>query len=146
VSDLAAPAEIATWTSPDSNSQAEYDHHAFLYWPATSQLVLPINQWGRDGRFEDSFFGAVVLHVDRAGINEVGRVAHDAVTPPAELVCGPQPEPRPADSKSYCEPQPQPDPVQRSLVIGSDLWTLGQWVLQQNALADLSVGAKVAVA
>jgi hypothetical protein len=49
-------------------------------------------------------------------------------------------------SKPDCVPQPQPDPIQRSLVIGGDLWTLGQWVLQQSTLADLSIGTKVPVA
>ena len=85
-------------------------------------------------------------------------MAHDAVTPPAEVYCGPVGEPRPdvdggsgsgadsSPSKPDCVPQPQPDPIQRSLVIGGDLWTLGQWVLQQSTLADLSIGTKVPVA
>src|SRR5690606_15602374 len=70
VTNLAAPVETATWTLPNSHSDAEYDHHAFTFWPATSQLVLPVNEWPESGRYEEGFFGAVVLHVDRAGITE----------------------------------------------------------------------------
>jgi uncharacterized secreted protein with C-terminal beta-propeller domain len=158
VTDLAAPTELATWSLPGSGSTAEWDHHAFLYWPATQQLVLPINEWSPTRAYEDGFFGAVVLHVDRSGITEVGRVEHDKVTPSEEQWCGKPIEPLPVDesegsgdgvssSPSYpeCEPVPQPDMVQRSLVIGGDLWTLGQWVLQSNALSDLARGAVVRV-
>jgi uncharacterized secreted protein with C-terminal beta-propeller domain len=62
-----------------SQSEAEWDHHAFLWWPATSLAVLPI-----DTR---RFSGAAGFRVDRAaGIAEIGRITHpageDAWTPP----------------------------------------------------------------
>jgi hypothetical protein len=94
-----------------------------------------------------------VLAVDRSGIAEVGRVEHDAVTPTQEQWCG-KPEPMPVEedggassSPAYpgCEPMPQPDMIQRSLVVDGNLWTLGQWTLQANALADLARGAVVPV-
>jgi hypothetical protein len=133
---------------PDSNSGAEWDHHAFLYWPATKQLVLPMNLWSDRGD-GSGFFGAVVLSVDRGGITEVGRIEHDLFTPSGEDWCGKPVEPLPTEdggaTSTYpgCEPVPQPDMIQRSLVLGDDLWTLGQWALQANALADLSRGAVV---
>jgi hypothetical protein len=143
VTDLAAPVELATWSLADSNSVAEWDHHAFLYWPATKQLVLPVNQWSERGD-GTGFWGAVVLTVDRAGITEVGRVQHDMVTPSTEEWCG-VPEPLPADDGTSsprpdyeCVPTPQPNPIQRSMVIGGDLWTMAQWTLQANTLADLA--------
>src|SRR5690606_30980211 len=51
VTDLASPTEVATWTLPASQSRVEHDHHAFLYWPATKQLVMPLYQFeaGSDG-------------------------------------------------------------------------------------------------
>jgi uncharacterized secreted protein with C-terminal beta-propeller domain len=154
VSNLAAPTELATWSLPNSGSSVEWDHHAFLYWPATKQLVLPVNEWPPTGNYEDGFFGAVVLTVDRTGITEVGRVEHENVTPSEEEFCGRPIEPLPADdssgggtSPSYpeCVPAPQPDAIQRSLVIGDGLWTLGQWALQSNSLADLTLRAVVRV-
>lgn len=82
VQDLANPTELAKWTLPQSNSGAEWDHHAFLWWPATKTLVLPVQQY--DSRGADTG-GAVVLRVDRAtGIQELGRVAH-AIEKPANL-------------------------------------------------------------
>jgi hypothetical protein len=46
VADLANPKELAKWTVPGGSSGAEFDHKAFLYWPATKTLVLPLTQWG----------------------------------------------------------------------------------------------------
>jgi uncharacterized secreted protein with C-terminal beta-propeller domain len=47
-------------------SQAESDHHAFLYWPATGLAVVPFGQQ------------AVAMHISRAaGIRELGRIVHD---------------------------------------------------------------------
>jgi uncharacterized secreted protein with C-terminal beta-propeller domain len=147
VTDLAAPTEVATWSLPDSNSAAEWDHRAFLYWPATKQLVLPVNLWSLRGD-GTGFFGAVVLTVDRSGIAEVGRVEHEPFTPSDEEWCGKPVEPLEGDAvppAPDCLPVPQPDMIQRSLVVGDDLWTLGQRTLQANTLADLARGAVIDV-
>jgi hypothetical protein len=55
----------------------EFDHHAFLWWPAAKLAVVPVEAYDR----EPTFAGAVGLRVDRgAGIAEAGRVRHpDAV-------------------------------------------------------------------
>ena len=154
VTDLASPTEVATWTLPNSNSGAEYDHHAFLYWPATKQLVLPVNLYDWQGD-DGGFFGAVVLHVDRSGITESGRIEHPSIELTGEdYGCEPYPMPRPVEpnggigsssTPADCPPIAQPDQVQRALVVGDDLWTLGQWTLQQNALADLTTGARIRI-
>lgn len=153
VTDLASPTEVATWTLPASQSRVEHDHHAFLYWPATKQLVMPLYQFeaGSDG-----FVGAIVLHVDRSGISELGRIAHASIELSGEQYgCDvPYPMPRPVErdggigtsgAASDCPAITQVDPVQRALVIGDDLWTLGQWTLQQNALVDLTTGASIRI-
>ena len=66
VSDPAAPTEVARWTEPNGRSGAEEDHRAFLWWPETDQVVLPLDS--------PTFSGAVVLHVGRDAIGETGRV------------------------------------------------------------------------
>jgi uncharacterized secreted protein with C-terminal beta-propeller domain len=71
VSDLAHPARLQRLRLGErwSHSAAEWDHHAFLWWPATKLAVLPIDSEG--------FRGAAGYRVDRArGISELGRVSH----------------------------------------------------------------------
>jgi hypothetical protein len=59
-------------------SAAQNDPHAFLWWPATKLLVLPLNDYSSS--YEETFNGAVGLHVDRAaGITEAGRTEHPRV-------------------------------------------------------------------
>ncbi|MEO5839912.1 MAG: beta-propeller domain-containing protein [Acidimicrobiales bacterium] len=75
VSDLANPTEIATWKQSNSNSQAEYDHHAFLYWDERKIAVLPV--YGNNGSNT-----AVILSIDpQKGIAEVGRISHTQDSP-----------------------------------------------------------------
>ena len=65
VSDLRHPARIAHATLGQGWSEAESDHHAFLFWPRTGLLVVPFDQ------------RAVGYRVGRAhGIDAVGRIAH----------------------------------------------------------------------
>src|SRR5205085_1986073 len=64
VSDPAHPSRLAHATLGQGWSQAESDHHAFLYWPATSLVVVPFGQH------------AVAMHISRAGIDELGRIVH----------------------------------------------------------------------
>jgi uncharacterized secreted protein with C-terminal beta-propeller domain len=42
VSDPARPSRLSRYALPGGYSQAESDPHAFLYWPATGTLVIPI--------------------------------------------------------------------------------------------------------
>ncbi len=72
VSDLAHPARLQKAQIGErwSSSAVEWDHHAFLWWPATKLAVLPIDS--------QDFTGAAGYRVDRArGISELGRVSHD---------------------------------------------------------------------
>jgi uncharacterized secreted protein with C-terminal beta-propeller domain len=73
VSDLARPVRLqkAQIAERWSSSEVEWDHHAFLWWPATKLAVLPIDSQG--------FRGAAGYRVDRAGgIAEIGRISHPA--------------------------------------------------------------------
>jgi hypothetical protein len=67
VSDPANPQRIQQHKlSQGSSSDAEYDHHAFLFWEKTNLAVLPV--------YEGEFNGAVGFKVLRTGIDEAGRV------------------------------------------------------------------------
>lgn len=66
VSDPASPAKLDGHVLPDTWTQAESDPHAFLFWPDTEQLVVPIE--GATDR------GALVLGVDGDSLTEQGLV------------------------------------------------------------------------
>jgi hypothetical protein len=93
-----------------ASTDAEYDHHAFLYWPATSLLMLPVQHWTET----ESFAGAVGFRVKRdAGITEIARVVHDS-------------------GADY------PIPVRRSMVIGDRVFTLSDLGLKGSRLDNLA--------
>jgi uncharacterized secreted protein with C-terminal beta-propeller domain len=74
VSDLRRPARLQRRTLPAAYSEAEFEHHAFLYWPPSRLTVVPVATYG-----DRPFVGAIGFRVGRAnGIDEVGRIAHGA--------------------------------------------------------------------
>jgi uncharacterized secreted protein with C-terminal beta-propeller domain len=76
VSDPAAPRRIAQRALDADWSEAESDHHAVLYWPATRLLVLPVQN------ARTAFAGAVGLHVaPDTGITPIARLAHPSGAP-----------------------------------------------------------------
>ncbi|GIM88580.1 beta-propeller domain-containing protein [Paractinoplanes toevensis] len=101
VGDPASPRRLAQHVVPQSVSDAEFDPHALLWWPATGLLVVPIK-----GAVE----GALALRVDAGGLHEAGKIS------------------------GY---------VDRSLVIGSDLWTLGESGMTAFDLSTLDQRATV---
>jgi uncharacterized secreted protein with C-terminal beta-propeller domain len=78
VSDPADPKRVDQITlSKGSNSEVEYDHHAFLFWQPTGLAMVPIQQWWYDEDSESAFLGAVGFEVNEGGdLREVQRVAH----------------------------------------------------------------------
>jgi hypothetical protein len=92
-SDPAAPRLLArTLLGEGSSSTVQYEHHAFLFWPASELVVIPVSIFAPHAvplplatksspasgpEAEDGFTGAIGFHVDRAGISELGRVEHD---------------------------------------------------------------------
>jgi uncharacterized secreted protein with C-terminal beta-propeller domain len=98
VSDPAKPTRIAQHeVGSSSSSEAEYNHHAFLWWAPASLAVMPVQIYGSGDRGQE-FSGAIGFKVARGGIGDAGRVTH------------------PADDYAA--------PVQRSLVIGDRLFTM----------------------
>jgi uncharacterized secreted protein with C-terminal beta-propeller domain len=108
VSDLRRPVRLHTHKVSSSASEAEYDHHAFLYWPRTGLTVVPVNSYDRAGT--DSF--ALGLRVARGGIAEIGKVRHG----------------RPDAF----------DPIRRSVVVGDGLYTVSGRGVKASELGDLS--------
>jgi hypothetical protein len=90
VRDPANPLRLSTAALGSYGTPVEWDHHAFLYWPETAQLVLPVDpNWCADITFEDDGFsddesteaaceqgGAVVVQVQGDALAVQGRVAH----------------------------------------------------------------------
>jgi Beta propeller domain len=115
VSDLAAPARLATFALTAAISSAEFDPHAFLYWPATHLMVVPLQVAGMaagapvppDGVAqapEPPQPGALVLRIDDSGITKTGFIT----------------QPDTANTTGY----PGYSPIERSLIIGQTLWTI----------------------
>jgi hypothetical protein len=81
--DVSNPAEPARLhqraVGSGSNSEAEYDHHAFLWWPPSALAVIPLSVYPQEG---EPFTGAIGFRARKAeGIDEVGRVSHPAIEP-----------------------------------------------------------------
>jgi Beta propeller domain len=137
VSNLAAPRlQARASLGSGSSSQVQYDHHAFLFWPPTALAVLPVSIYpttpvsvpptpqplpavgsrggpSLTGETTGGFVGAIGLRVDRSGITEVGRIAHDPV--------------------NGASPQ-----IDRSLVIGPQLFTVSSEGVMASSLATLA--------
>ncbi|MGH3738638.1 MAG: beta-propeller domain-containing protein [Micromonosporaceae bacterium] len=105
VSDLAAPRRLAQYHLRYGSSEAEYDPHAFLYWPKTGLLVIPVSAGAepaldqpqvRQPGTTPAYGGALVLKLSGDTFTELGSVSH-----------------------------PQ-GAVRRSLIIDQTLWTVSQ--------------------
>lgn len=113
VSDPAAPTRIAQHHVRYGHSEAEFDPHAFLYWPATNTLVIPLTTYGKDGSAAPRS-GAMVLRLTGGGFVESGLVHHTEV----------------AERNA-------PEMIRRSLVIDGVLWTVSDHALKATDLATM---------
>jgi hypothetical protein len=73
ISDRAAPRLVQAVHYPGGSSLVEFDHHAFLYWPATGLAVVPLSEQTKSGA---GFDGAVGIQVGGGGLTESGRASH----------------------------------------------------------------------
>jgi hypothetical protein len=129
VSDLTDPRLRATHHVRAGHSEAEFDPHAFLWWPAERIVVVPLtvpfNRVDRGFGDDDSGAafpvpesGAMVLRLDDAGFSELALITH------------------PADNLRGHSAQ-----IRRSLVIGDVLWTVSTAGLQANHLSTMETVA-----
>jgi len=131
VSDLTAPVRLAVYHLRSGHSEAEFDPHAFLYWPASRLLVIPVQLSPAvtpepaqgTGSVPQSATAplrpvseAVLLHVGDHTITRLGTITH----PPAPAF-------------------PAGGQIRRSLITGATtLWTLSDTGLKANDLATLA--------
>lgn len=81
VSNPAEPRRTRVWTLPGASTEAEYDHHAFLWWPATRTLVVPLNPRfaiEMDAADTGNRPTAIALRVDADAITRTGLITHPA--------------------------------------------------------------------
>jgi hypothetical protein len=90
-------------------SEAEWDHHAFLYWAPARVAVLPVQATILRSGPDRPFSGAVVARVGRSAIDLLGTVSHR-----------------------------ESAPIRRSLVVGSTLYTLSEAGLEGSGLTTLA--------
>jgi uncharacterized secreted protein with C-terminal beta-propeller domain len=113
VADLNDPARVATYKLGNGYSEAEYDPHAFLYWPSDETLVVPLQTYRADG---ETGSGVLVLRLAGDHLDEVGQLKHPHK--------GPDYDGRGA--------------IRRSLVIDQTLWTVSDDGVMVNDLHSLT--------
>ena len=112
VADATRPTRVAQHHIPSGWSESEFDPHAFLYWPPTGLLVVPLSSPYRSG--------ALALRVSGSEITEAGTVTH------------------PTDASGG---RGGHMPIRRSLIAANTLWTLSDTGLRATdptTLANLA--------
>ena len=71
VASLAHPERLDQLFLGRGSSSVEYDHRAFLFWPDSDTMVIPLQTWTRR-----PFNGVVVLTVDDSGLRRRGTIQH----------------------------------------------------------------------
>ncbi len=118
VSDPAHPTRLAHLVKPNYTSGAEFDPHAFLYWPESGTAVLPINTW-QDGQYNA---GALVLNIADSAITVKATVDHP-LTSPNSFQGG----------------------ITRALMVGNTLWTLSDTGLMASSAGSFTRQAWIAL-
>ena len=111
VSDPTDPRRLSRMTFNEAYSDAEWDHHAFLWWAPEEISVLPLQRWSRDERTgkEDFFSGAAVLRITPQRVKQAGEIRHPGFVEEECEECG-----------------VWSAPISRSLVIGDTLFTFSE--------------------
>src|ERR671910_211162 len=147
VRDPAAPTRVAQATLPNSSSGAEWDHHAFLWWPDASLVAIPVSAY--DGTPFEGLVGYTV-DVDGATITERGRIVHPTQVDVPTGAPG-KPVPLPTEpgagtgagvsgdpgAEGVAPELSFPTPITRSLVIGDRLWALSGGGMASSDLTTL---------
>ncbi|MGB8360755.1 MAG: beta-propeller domain-containing protein [Acidimicrobiia bacterium] len=116
VSDPSNPRRLDTFTlDSGSNSEIEYDHHAFLYWDGLA--VIPVQQYWWDEKSDSVFMGAIALRVSEDGdLVKAGEIVH------------------PGGDDENWDGRAQ---IRRSLVVGDSVYTVSSKGLMKNDLDTL---------
>jgi uncharacterized secreted protein with C-terminal beta-propeller domain len=108
VSDVRSPRRLDSFSLGKSWSEAEQDHHAFLWWSRSRLAVIPVLASG-----DTPFAGALGLRVRPGGISLAGRVVHGA------------------DGSAGAQ-------IRRSVVVGDVLYTVSDTGVKATALASFA--------
>jgi uncharacterized secreted protein with C-terminal beta-propeller domain len=115
VGDPARARRVARYHLRDGQSEVEFDPHAFLFWPASGLVVLPVTRAYRGPGGPAGFgTGALVLRLHDGTLDRLGIVR-----------------------------QPRGGMIRRSLVVGDTLWTVSDTGVQAVSGTDLSARAWV---
>lgn len=112
VTDPAQPRLRSRFHERGAGSEAEWDPHAFLYWPRSELAMVPITDW-REGKGS----AALVLRVTDAEISKIGTIEHPAT--------------RQIDG-------PFDQSIRRCVVIGDSIWTVSDLGLKVSDIATLT--------
>jgi hypothetical protein len=114
VSNLRKPVRLHQKVIGPGSSEAEYDHHAFLYWPRTGLVAVPVQTYSAEPGIADTpFVGAIGFRVGRQlGIEELGRVTHET------------------EGGNY--------QIRRSLVVGDALYTVSDAGVRASSLTTFA--------
>lgn len=121
VSDPANPIRMSRLTFDGAYSDAEWDHHAFLWWAPEDLAVIPMQRWGWDelAKSDRGFSGAVAVRATSQSVEAVGEITH-----------------RMGDSTcDACDEWSAP--IMRSLVIGDTIYTVSQNGVMASDLTTL---------
>src|SRR6266508_3651761 len=125
VADPAAPKRLGQYHVQFGHSEAEFDPHAFLYWPDTGLLVVPVQLAGMAGRPvgdtpDGPITGALVLKVGDGAFTALGMVTH----------------PLPHDGRLSPDGRPG-GAIHRSLIAAGALWTVSDVGLKASDMNTL---------
>ncbi|MEV0967189.1 beta-propeller domain-containing protein [Microtetraspora glauca] len=116
VADPANPRLLSRFHQRNSGSDAEWDPHAFLYWPRTGLAMLPLQNYNTDWRKGSS---ALVLKVGDGAIAKTGTIRHPGITG--------------KDDVAAVNPG-----IRRCVVIGDSVWTVSELGLKVSDAATLA--------
>lgn len=142
VSDLDAPRRVANTTVQQGYSDAEYDHHAFLWWAPTGMAMLPVSTWSDTG----SWSGAIGFRVDAGArtLDRVGQVSHDTILNGALSQPDPAADPAALEEARVAFAEGWVPPIVRSVVIDGSVYTFSELGLVVADLDTLEVESSLA--
>ena len=108
VANPASPQRLAQHHLPKSSSEAQFDPHAFLFWPQDGTLVIPV--WSHKA---DPDVSSLVLRVDGNQLRDSGKIVE------------------PSGQDHHGGPR-------RTIVIGDQLWSISAAGVQVNARDGLA--------
>lgn len=145
VSDPASPLQTAKTTLGEDDgwdsylwSDAQWDHHAFVYFASRQMLAIPVSGWSWDEQSGSNYTNMLqLLHVDiEAGITPVGTISH-------EDLIGELPEVSPENSYCwydldwYISDWIQ---VKRGVFMDDFIFSISKGAIKVHDLTDLAAG------